>query len=166
MKAPHQKSVFRRVILPLGVGLLVLTTILLLPAAVAPASEPITATLAAFAPYDPASYGIPYEIASYRILAVMTSENMACVPEGMIRSLIQSSHAGVRDLLANDSDVRVVTETLKQLPGLDGFQFSLEVVGSAPWNAARFLRSIQRWNAGMRNGCLRLNAPMTPHARP
>jgi hypothetical protein len=151
-----QKTIFWRIVLPSGIGLLLITTLLLLPAAIAPSSSPITATLAAYAPYDPATYGIPYEIASYKILAVMTSDNMACIPSGMMRSIIQSSHPGVRDLLANDSDTRVVAEALKQLPAFADVQWTLEVVSSAPWNAARFISSVQRWNDTMKNGCVKL----------
>jgi hypothetical protein len=155
---PQHKRL-RRVFLLLSAGILFITLLALLPLAIAPPLSPITSTLSAFASYDPATYGIPYQIAGFKILAVRTSENTACIPSGMMRITVQSSQPDVQSFLANSGDSRVVSETLRQIPSLSGINFNLEFIGPAPWNPERFLSSVAEWNNHMKNGCVKLGGP-------
>jgi hypothetical protein len=149
----------RRILLPLTIGIIFILLLALLPLVIAPPLSLMTSTLSAFAPYDPASYGIPYQIAGFNILAVRTSENAACIPSGMMTITLQSSQPDVQSFLANSGDPKAVSETLRQIPSLNGIKFTLEFIGPAPWNPERFLSSVAEWNNHMKNGCVKLGGP-------
>jgi hypothetical protein len=165
VRLASQSTFLRRVVLPLGVGTLFLSSLALLPAAIAPASPSVTSSLAAFTPYDPATYGIPYIIAGYKILAVKTAQNTACIPRGRMTITIQSPEPDVQSFLDNSGNMRMVSDTLKQMPSLAGIDVMLMFTGPHAWNPARFMAEVNRWNDLMKKGCNRLGGAipsMTP----
>ena len=63
--------------------------------------------------YDPAYYGLPEVIAGYKILGVETSENIACMPPGTIRLLLQTSQPDLDSFLKHTPNGDVESELKK-----------------------------------------------------
>lgn len=96
-----------------------------------------TSTLSNF---DPAYYGLPATIAGYRIILVQTSENFACLPEGMINLVLRSESPSVDTLLNQSSNSDVMSELKKHdiRPAIWGTQYvGPGVTDAEVWQLAR-----------------------------
>lgn len=63
--------------------------------------------------YDPGYYGLPDVIAGYKILGVQTSENIACIPPGTIRLVLQTSQPDLDSFLKHTPNGSVESELKK-----------------------------------------------------
>lgn len=150
MNTSPQPKHSRRIILTLLTGAL-FGPLFLLVGTRAANLHTVARPLSAYAPYDPATYGIPYEIGGYNILAVKTSSNTACMRTGRMRITVQTSQPGLESLLTSKREV--VRQTLRQLPSLADIDFDLEFISLEPWNPEGFMASNADWNEARKNGC-------------
>ncbi len=77
--------------------------------------------------FDPKTYGLPEVIAGYRVLAVKTSTNTACLPQLEKTLVLQTTEPNVQDSLKNfrSTDVDTAMEEL----GLKQAEWGLEIAG-------------------------------------
>jgi len=111
--------------------------------------------------YDPATYGIPDTIAGYRVLAVKTLENTACMLPNTLQLILQASNPNVESFLENNRSDQVQAELAKlQLTRLV-VRWETTFAGPAlVWDWDKFISGNDEWNAQMkRHGCLKLGPP-------
>ena len=105
------------------------------------------------ATYDPAHYGLPPTIAGYKVLAVLTSDNTACMPPGTKRLVLQSSQPNVESYLAQ-SDPAAIERELERLGFADFYGGGIEIDGPASITQA-FLSELKKWNDfSQKYGCV------------
>jgi hypothetical protein len=110
-----------------------------------------TSTLSDF---DPAYYGLPDIIAGYQILAVETSENVACMPSGMMKLVLRASSPDSTTFLNQTPDITALERTLKTLyPNPAHWDF--EFVGPGISEGA-LRQTLQQWNPNVMHVCIRL----------
>lgn len=63
--------------------------------------------------FDPIYYGLPEVIAGYKILAVQTSENIACMIPGIIRLILQTPEPDLESFFNNASSGDLQSEIMK-----------------------------------------------------
>src|SRR5689334_20636704 len=112
MKSLPQPHRSRRFLPPMIIGLAVIATMAFLPLVIAPSLSSLTSTLAAFATYDPATYGIPYQIAGYQVLAVKSAQNTACMEPNTLSLVLQNG----------GGDPKQVYEALQNMPALNKYK--------------------------------------------
>ena len=112
-----------------------------------PTSTPIN-------PYAPAYYGIPNTIAGYNVLAVLTSDNLACMLPGEKRLVLQANESTLEEYLAKSQPLSI-QEELKRL-GLTEMTAGVEIAGPGS-TLEQLVEEVNKWNqeATIR-GCVQL----------
>jgi hypothetical protein len=154
MKAAHQNSLSRRIILPLIVGLVVITAFV---AVGLYAANQRRSTADSYAPNDPNTYGIPEILAGYRIVSVQTLENTACMPSDEMRLTIQAVVPSADNPMVPKDGGDIMAELKKLDPDR---WWSLTYIMPVVYDREKALRSYQDWNnSSMKNGCIKLGGP-------
>lgn len=108
--------------------------------------------------YDPAPYGIPDVLAGYKVLAVLTSENTACIATGEKRLVLQSSQQQV-DVI-NHSDA--IDQELNKLGVTDVNTWEIMLVGPGI-TQEQFLAENEKWNTVFKKSeCVKLGPITNP----
>lgn len=102
--------------------------------------------------YGPTDYGLPSTIAGYKVLAVLTAENNACMMPEQKRLVLQASQTDMDDYL-KDSNPNAINTALEQ-NGLTASDWEIQVVGPTV-TLDEILDQVQIWNKQMENGCVR-----------
>ena len=110
--------------------------------------------------FDPQTYGLPEVIAGYEVLAVLTSDNQACLPPGQNRLVLQSAHPTLEDYLSEQDGGQApdVGTALEEL-GLNLAEWTWSIGG--PYATRdKVIQDIQEWNLyAQQHGCSR-SGPM------
>lgn len=109
-------------------------------------------------PFDPASHGVPDTIAGYRVLAVITPENTACVGPNETRLILQTNEPTEMDFLSrNDSSAAI--QATAQL----GLAARVDILwASSSTMQNQLVAEIQRWNEAIAaRGCFQLSSVAT-----
>ncbi|HEX2621202.1 MAG TPA: hypothetical protein VHL11_13670, partial [Phototrophicaceae bacterium] len=108
---------------------------------------------------SPAHFGIPDTIGGYKVIAVLSSENSACIPAGIIQLEVQTTEPDVDSYLGGDSP-KNITEAIHAL-GIPNVTVSVSGPGG---NLETIIRGNERWNAAMRaqGGCIKLGPMPKP----
>ncbi len=111
-----------------------------------------------FAPFEPATFGIPDVVAGYRIVQVRTDENTACIQPGVMQLTIQPVNAMPGNPLAS-ADGGDIVGALKALKpdAVIGLQY---ISIANPFTREQFLEQNQQWNLMMSGGCESLGGPI------
>ncbi len=110
------------------------------------------------ATYNPAQYGLPERIGGYKVLAVLTSDNTACMMPGEKRLILQADHSNVDDYLKN-SDPEAVKKELEQRGLAEMAKWGFQIVGPGA-NLETILSEHQKWNEqAQKSGCVRFGPP-------
>jgi hypothetical protein len=108
-------------------------------------------------PYNPASFGITSYIGGYKVLAVFTPDNLACMNPGEIRLVLQSPESNLDKYLAN-SNPKGVQKDLEQ-HGLDA---TIEMVGPGV-TIEQIISESTKWNQDIKKtGCIKLGPAELP----
>jgi hypothetical protein len=108
--------------------------------------------------FDPAYYGLPDAIAGYKIIAVETSANFACMTPGNIKLILQTSQPSIDTFLKNNPGGGVQSE-LEKL-SLKPKQWELEYVGTGITKAT-VLSIAKQWDPRNHTICMILGGPIT-----
>lgn len=112
-----------------------------------------------FATYDPAAYGIPDMIAGYKVLAVKTLQNTACMMPNAIRLLLQSSQQDVENFLEN-SESQIINNEIEKIELILSSKLEIEYLGPGVWDKDLFILRNDLWNKEMKNGgCTLVGGP-------
>lgn len=106
-----------------------------------------------FAPYDPATFGIPDIVAGYRILAITTPDNTACMMPNEMRVLIQAVDPMPDNPMVDRNGGDIIFEVKKLHPDID---WGLEYIMPVPFDRNQFVASMQSW---IKAGCVKLGGP-------
>jgi hypothetical protein len=115
-----------------------------------PTSLPVTSApiTQISSPFDPAIYGIPDEIAGYKVLAALTSENLVCFQEDQRRLVLQAPEQNMNDLIEN-SDQQAIDQELSKLDD----DWSISIVGIGI-DREQVWSQNEKWNLhAIKNGC-------------
>jgi hypothetical protein len=114
-------------------------------------------------PFDPARYGVPYRLAGYRVLAVISAENTRCVPANELRLVVQAVAPDVETFLSG-SDGQDLNAAIQKYnhPGKD---WMVEIVGPGI-SLADLEANTAQWNRGMQSGCIRSGPVILPDDTP
>jgi hypothetical protein len=105
--------------------------------------------------FAPVTYGLPETIGGYRILAVHTLENTACMLAGSYRLVLQATEPTVEDFLGSTPGVDSLQQTLARLDIPQPTRWELSFVG--PGVTTEFILSeTEKWNIQFSDGCVRL----------
>jgi hypothetical protein len=108
--------------------------------------------------YEPSVYGLPNVIAGYRVLAVLTPENTACMVPGSRRLVLQALAQNVEGFL-QDTGMGAVQQELANLEVATGVTWQFSFVGPNS-TKERIISGIATLNAHFReNECIRLGGP-------
>lgn len=97
--------------------------------------------------YEPGQYGLPDFIAGYKVLAVLTSDNTACLETNTKRLVLQTTDPNVENFLSH-SHPEAISQALEQLGLTKSALWDWEVV-SADISSQEVMEHIQRWNQDM-----------------
>lgn len=112
------------------------------------------------ASYQPATYGIPEQVAGYSILLVKTSENTRCLPAGMMELTIMPVHPDPHNSLAPaDTNGNFFAE-IQKLPVSSQFEVSALFVEHHTWNRQKMIESNEAINASLAGGCVSSGGPI------
>ena len=105
-------------------------------------------------PYDPARFGIPGYVGGYKVLAVFTPDNLACMSTGEIRLALQATEPNVEEYLANSnptySNPRAIQKDLEQ----HGKDVTIEIVGPGV-TIEQIISESAKWNQDIKkSGCI------------
>jgi hypothetical protein len=157
----------RNVVVIIATALLVSALVMILfgRATLSSDTQALTQTmLPTISPYDPAQYGIPITIAGYKVLAVLTPGNTACMLPGHKRLILQAGEQDVENFLKN-SHPNDINTALVQYGLTDTASWEVQVVGPGT-TLDGFLSENQKWNAqATSDGCVKLG-PMGPTRTP
>lgn len=110
--------------------------------------------------YDPAQYGVPDTLGGHKVLAVLTPQDVACMPSGAKRVVLQTSEPNVHEYLESPKPITEILELLKQLPGEEETKWIIEVVGPDA-TLERMEAGIKNWNSLFSGKpCRRLGGPI------
>ena len=106
--------------------------------------------------YNPAYFGLPQTVAGYKVLAVLTSDNTACMSPGSRKLVLQAAHSlaaqGDEVLSTTAGDAAVAAELRKR--GLADFAREGWVRVGPELTFDEFVMQAQDWNAHRReHGC-------------
>jgi hypothetical protein len=134
-------------------------TVALRPKTIFKIAPVITPTTSGPSPetFDPAYYGLPDVIAGYKIIAVETSANMACMTPGNIKLILQSSQPSVEAFLKNAPGANVDTEVKKL--SLKPKQWEFEYVGTGI-SRETVLSTAKQWDPRNTGICVILGGPI------
>jgi len=108
-------------------------------------------------PYNPAHVNVPSYVGGYKVLAVFTSDNLACMNPGEIRLVLQAPESSVEKYLAN-SHPKDIQKDLEQ----HGLNAIIEVVGPGITLDQIISESI-KWNQDIKKtGCVTLGPAEVP----
>jgi len=108
-----------------------------------------TPTPDAYSSYAPVAYGLPDTIGGYKILAVRTLDNTACMLAGSYRLVLQAAEPTVEDFLGSTIGVDGIQQTRWELSFV-GPGVTIELI----------LSESEKWNAQFGDGnCVRLGGP-------
>ena len=107
---------------------------------------PSTATPDPFVTYDPATYGIPDTIAGYKVQAVQTLENTACMLPNAMRLILQSIQSDFDSFLAS-SNPQAVLDELAKLDLPKDVKWELVFDGPGLWDREEFISGNAEWNS-------------------
>ena len=118
----------------------------------APSAQAYSTTLPPAAPYLPAQYGLPDTIAGYKVLAVLTSDNTACMPPGAKRLILQTTQPTVEEFLET-SDAAGIKAELEQKGFPEFAKWGVEI-GGPDATFDKVVSENEDWNAFSRKyGC-------------
>lgn len=107
----------------------------------------------ASSPYDPAQYGLPESLGGYKVLAVLTPDNTACMPAESKRAILQATQGSISDYL-KESDAGEIQNELKKLKANDPTMWEVMIVGPNT-NLDDFISENQKWNDQVKQfGCV------------
>jgi len=108
-------------------------------------------------PYNPAHVSIPSYVGGYKVLAVFTSDTLACMNVGEIRLLLQAPESNVEKYLANGNPVNIQKD-LEQ----NGLNATVEIVGPGV-TIDQITSESAKWNQDMKKtGCIKLGPAEVP----
>ena len=108
-------------------------------------------------PYNPAHVDVPSYIGGYKVLAVFTSDNLACMNPGEIRLVLQAPESSMEKYLAN-SHSKDIQKDLEQ----HSLNAIIEVVGPGITLDQVISESI-KWNEDIKKtGCITLGPAEVP----
>ena len=112
-------------------------------------------------PYDPARFGMPSYIAGYKVLAIFTPDNLACMNPGEIRLVLQTTEPNVGEYLAN-SNPKAIQKDLEH-HGLDATkEWTYEIIGPDV-TIEQIISESAKWNQEIKKtGCIRLGPAELP----
>jgi hypothetical protein len=110
-------------------------------------------------PFDPARFGLPGYIGSYKLLAVFTSDNLACMGKSEIRLGLQATAPDVGAFLATgnptSSNLAAIQKDLEQ----HGKNVEIEIDGPGI-TIETIISESAKWNKGMKEyGCEQTGGP-------
>jgi len=109
-------------------------------------------------PYNPAHVSVPSDIGGYKVLAVFTSDTLACMNAGDIRLVLQAPESNVEKYLANNHP-KDIQQDLEQ-HGL--MNATVEVVGPGI-TIDQIIRESTKWNQDIKKtGCIKLGPAAVP----
>ena len=115
--------------------------------------------------YDPAYYGLPDTIAGYKVLAVLTSDNTACMPPGAKRLILQTTQPTVEEFLKT-SDAAGIKAELEQKGFPEFAKWGVEI-GGPDATFDKVVSENEDWNAFSRKyGCVTSGPPATSAPTP
>lgn len=117
------------------------------------------------ASFDPATYGLPEEIAGYRLLVVQTPENNPCGRSDTTTVIVSSPYTDMGVFLTRNNITAVYGELGTIYPGR---QWQISVVDPSR-TAEEIIQQIKRWNTAMQDGCTQFSMPpifWTPTPKP
>ena len=118
-----------------------------------------TPTPDAYSSYAPVAYGLPDTIGGYKILAVRTLDNTACMLAGSYRLVLQAAEPTVEDFLGSTIGVDGIQQTLAQMDVPQPTRWELSFVGPGV-TIELILSESEKWNAQFGDGnCVRLGGP-------
>jgi hypothetical protein len=107
-------------------------------------------------PYNPAQYGVPDILGGYKVLAILTLRDVACMPPQVKRVLLQAHQRTVHEYLQQPQPLAEVLTYLHQLPGEANTKWQLSMVGPGV-TIEKVEANNKSWNAEFVNRpCLRL----------
>jgi hypothetical protein len=110
--------------------------------------------------FDPAAHGIPDMLGGYKVSAVLTPDNTACMRAGTKRLLLRS-HSITLESSIEGAGLDTVMQELADLGLTEGVEWQISIGG--PVGTGEGIEvGIARWNDAMhRNGgCIRLGGPI------
>jgi hypothetical protein len=111
-------------------------------------------------PYDPAQDGLPATIAGYKVLAVSTPSNTACMLPGAKRVILQAPQQSVEGYL-KDSRPDAITKDIEQYEIDRTTKWEVMIVGPGT-TLEEFLGENSKWNRqGQNYGCTKSLPPKT-----
>jgi hypothetical protein len=110
-------------------------------------------------PFDPARFGLPGYIGGYKLLAVFTSDNLACMGKGEIRLALQATAPDVEAFLATgnptSSNLAAIQKNLEQ----HGKNVEIEIDGPGI-TIETIISESAKWNKDMKEyGCVQTGGP-------
>lgn len=96
--------------------------------------------------YDPAQYGVPDTLGGYKVLAVLTSQDVACMPSGRKSIVLQASEPNVHEYLESPKPTTEIRAFLRQVPGEEETNWQVGVVGPSA-TLETILSTIESWNS-------------------
>lgn len=103
--------------------------------------------------YDPAQYGLPPSIGAYKLLAVLTPDNTACMPIQSKRVIAQATQGNVSDYL-KETNAGEIQDEIKRLKSNDPTRWEVMIVGPDA-NLGDLLSENQKWNdQAKQSGCV------------
>lgn len=110
-------------------------------------------------PYNPTHLGVPDYIGGYKVLAVFTPDNLACMNPGEIRLVLQAPESNMEKYLAN-SNPKDIQKDLEQ-HGLDA---TIEIVGPGV-TIDQIINESAKWNQDIKKtGCIKLGPVELPQS--
>ena len=107
--------------------------------------------------YNPARVSVPSYVGGYKVLAVFTSDNLACMNPGEIRLVLQAPETNMDKYLAN-SNPKDIHKDLEQ----HGWNATIEIVGPGI-TIDQIIGESAKWNQDMKKtGCLKLGPAAVP----
>jgi hypothetical protein len=101
-------------------------------------------------------HGVPGTLGEYTVLAVFTPEDIACMPVGQKRIVLQARQGNVHDYLEHSEHP---LELLKQLPDTET-RWQVSVVGPGA-TLEKIQANLKSWNAQFENRpCMKLGGPV------
>jgi len=108
-------------------------------------------------PYDPARFGMPGYVGGYKVLAVFTPDNLACMNTGEIRLALQATEPNVEEYLANNN-LKAIQKDLEQ----HGLDVTIEIVGPGV-TIDQIISESAKWNQAIKkSGCIQTGPAELP----
>ena len=81
-------------------------------------------------PYNPAQYGVPDTLGGYKVVAVVTLRDLACMPLQTKRVLLQVQQKTAKEYLQQAKPLTEILIYLRQLPGESDTDWQLAIGGT------------------------------------